>query len=139
MDHSLRLLGFTGLVALSACAPASGVAPSANVAPPAFRYNDLLRQAGVQGPLRFRVRLDSLGRPELTTLQIIASPNPGFLPAIRTALRDWRDSTMAGRLIEQTVLWVSMDTAATDSVARCRSSQSVWAVCARRLPLEIRH
>ena len=134
MDHSIRLLGSAGLLALSACALTGGVAPSASVAPPAFRYPDLLRQAGVQGPVRFRVRLDSVGTPELATLQIVASPNPGFAPAIRKALREWRDSSMAGRLIEHTVLFVSMDTAATDSIARCRSSENVWAVCARRAP-----
>jgi len=139
MHYSIRLLGSAWLVGLSACAPSRAVAPSASVAPPAFRYPDLLRQAGVSGPVSFRVRLDSMGRPELPSLQIVATPNPGFPPAVRSALRAWRDSTMAGRLIEHTVLFVSMDTAATDSIARCRSTQSVWAVCARRMPPTIRY
>src|SRR5256885_10025405 len=111
MHHSIRLLGSAGLVALSACAATGGVAPSTSMAPPAFRYPDLLRQAGVQGPVGFRVRLDSVGIPELTTLQIVASPNPGFPPAIRRALREWRGSRMARRLSEHNGLLVSIETA----------------------------
>ena len=126
MHHSLRLLSSAWLVALSACAP------SAAVTPPALRYPDLLRQAGVQGSVRFRVRLDSAGSPQLTTFQIVATPNPGFPPAVRNALKGWRDSNMAGRIVEQTVLFVLMDTAGTDSLARCRSRRRDWTVCARR-------
>ena len=126
MHHSLRLLSSAWLVALSACAP------SAALPPPALRYPDLLRQAGIQGPVRFRVRLDSAGSPQLTTFQIVATPNPGFPPAVRNALKGWRDSSMAGRIVEQTVLFVLMDTAGTDSIARCRGTRSDWTVCARR-------
>ena len=126
MHHSLRLFSSAWLVALGACAA------SAALPPPAVRYPDLLRQAGVQGPVRFRVRLDSAGSPQLTTFQIVATPNPGFPPAVRNALKGWRDSSMAGRIVEQTVLFVLMDTAGTDSVARCRSGRKDWTVCARR-------
>jgi len=126
MHHSIRLLASAALVALIACAKTS------TPAPPAFRYPDLMREAKIEGPVRFRVRLDSAGSPQLTTFQVIATPNPAFTPAVRNALEGWRDSTMAGRTVEHAVLFVLMDTAATDSIARCRSSASEWAVCARR-------
>ena len=58
MLHSLRLFSSAWVVALSACAP------SANVPPPAVRYPELLQQAGIQGPVRFRVQLDSAGSPQ---------------------------------------------------------------------------
>jgi len=32
-------------------------------------------------------------------------------------------------MLEQTVLFILMDTAATDSIARCRTSGGEWAVC----------
>ena len=127
MHHSFRLFSSAWLVALSACAPSAAAVP-----PPVVRYPDLLRQAGVQGSVRFRVRLDSAGSPQLTTFQIVATPNPGFPPAVRNALKGWRDSSMAGRIVEQTVLFVLMDTAGTDSIARCRGTRSDWTVCARR-------
>jgi len=125
MLDSLRLPTSAWVVALSACAP------SASVPPPAVRYPELLQQAGIQGPVRFRVQLDSAGSPQLTTFQIVATPNPGFPPAVRTALKGWRDSSSAGRIVEQTVLFILMDTAGTDSLARCRSSGRDWTVCAR--------
>ncbi len=126
MPHPIRLVGAAGLIALSACAADS-------VPPPAFHYPELLQTAGVQGPVRFRVRLDSAGDPQLTTFQILATPNPAFTVAVRNALKGWRDSGMAGRTVEHTVLFVMMDTAATDSIGRCRSSTSGWVVCARRV------
>jgi hypothetical protein len=36
-------------------------------------------------------------------------------------------------MFEHTVLFVMMDTAATDSVVHCRSSAGEWIVCARRV------
>ena len=122
-------LALVGLLGLAACAK-----PATRVAPPTIWYNDLLKQAGVQGPVRFRVRLDSVGSPQLSTFEILASPNPGFPPAIRRGLQGWRDPSLAGRIFEHTVLFIMIDTAATDSVARCRSSADVWIVCARRVP-----
>src|SRR3989475_5683397 len=89
-----------------------------------FPYTTLFRS-------RFRVRLDSAGSPQLTTFQIVATPNPGFAPAVRNALKGWRDSSMAGRIVEQTVLFVLMDTAGTDSVARCRGGGEEWGVFPR--------
>lgn len=118
-------VGFLGLIA---CAKAS------TVPPPAFRYNDVLKQANVQGPVRFRVLLDSLGNPELTTFEILTSAHPAFTGAVRNGLREWRDPSMAGRRLEQTVLFVLLDSAATDSIAHCQSSAREWLVCGRHYP-----
>ncbi len=126
MPHPIRLVAAAGLMVLSACAADS-------VPPPPFRYPELPQTASVQGPVRFRVWLDSAGDPQLTTFQILATPNPAFTVAVRNALKGWRDSGMAGRTIEHTVLFVMMDTAATDSITRCRSSTNDWVVCARRV------
>jgi len=128
MDRVIRL-ALVGLLGLIACAK-----PANRVPPPSFWYNDLLKQAGVQGPVRFRVRLDSVGSPQLTTLEILATPNPGFTGPLRNGLQAWRDPSGAGRMLEQTVLFIAMDSAATDSIARCRSSRGEWLVCARRMP-----
>src|SRR5690242_540822 len=117
MNHRLGWFGVACLVAIGACA-SSVAAP-----PPTLRYPELLQQAGIQGPVRFRVRLDSAGSPQLTTFEVVATPNPGFPPAVRSALTGWRDSSRAGRIVEQTVLFSLMDTAGTDSLARCRSSR----------------
>jgi len=123
--HVLIRIASVGLLALVACSKAHPVPP------PTFWYNDLMRQAGIQGPVRFRVRLDSVGSPELTTFQIVATPNTAFTIAVRNELGEWRDPTRAGRMLEQTVLFILMDTAATDSIARCRTSGGEWAVCGR--------
>jgi hypothetical protein len=122
------LIRFTsvGLLALVACSKANPAPP------PTFWYNDLMRQAGIQGAVRFRVRLDSAGSPQLTTFQIVTTPNPVFTLAVRNGLREWRDPSRAGRMLEQTVLFILMDTAAADSIARCRTSGGEWAVCGRR-------
>ena len=127
MDRAIRLLLTAFFLALSSCRTAH------RVTPPAFRYPELLRQAGVEGLVRFRVRLDSGGTPQVRTLEILATPHTGFTPAVRTALEGWRDSSMAGRIVEHTVLFVIIDTTGTDSVPRCRTGRDGWAVCARRV------
>src|SRR3989442_11228507 len=128
MHHSLRRFSSAWVVALSACAP------SAAVPRPAFRYPDLLWQAGIQGPVRFRVRLDSTGSPQLTTFQVVATPNPGFPPAVRNALKGWRDSSRAGRIVEQTVLFVIMDSAGNHFPSRCLRSRRESTGFAPRAP-----
>ena len=118
-----------GLLALTACGKADPVPP------PTIWYNDLLAQAGVQGPVRFRVWLDSMGSPQLTTFEILAAPNPGFAVGIRKALEQWRDPSLAGRKLEQTVLFVLLvDTTAADSIAHCKTTRGEWVVCRRRAP-----
>ena len=123
--HALIRLASVGLLALVACSKANPLPP------PTFGYNDLMRQAGIQGPVRFRVRLDSVGSPELTTLQIVATPNTAFTIAVRNGLREWHDPSRAGRMLEQRVLFILMDSAATDSIAHCRTTGGEWAVCRR--------
>jgi hypothetical protein len=103
------------------------------VPPPTIWYNDLLVQAGVQGPVRFQVRLDSMGSPQLPTFEILAAPNPGFAVGIRKGLEQWRDPSVAGRKLEQTVLFVLLaDTTAADSIAHCRARGGEWVVCRHR-------
>jgi hypothetical protein len=133
MHDSIRLLSNAGLVALSACATIP------DVAPPSFRYPPLLHSAGIEGPVRFRVRLDSVGSPQLQTFEIVATYNPGFNYAVRDGLKGWRDSSMAGRIVEHTVVFIVIDTAGTDSIARCWSSRSRWAVCERRVRPTVRY
>ena len=131
MHCSVSRLASAALIALSACA--TDTVPPPTMPPPTFRYPDLLRAAGVQGHVVFQVRLDSGGTPQLSTLQILESPNLGFPAAVRSALKEWRDPGMAGGVVERSVLFVIMDTAATDSIARCRAGASDWIVCARRV------
>ncbi len=122
-------LASLGLLALMACGKATPVPP------PTIWYNDLLVQAGVQGPVRFRVWLDSRGSPQLTTFEILATPNPGFAGGIRRALEQWRDPSLAGSKLEQTVQFVLLvDTTAADSIAHCKTTGSEWVVCRRRAP-----
>src|SRR5439155_22936297 len=112
--HALLEVDPVGLLSPVACSKANPEPPNT------FWYSDLMRQAGIQRPVCFRVRLDSVGSPELTTFQIAATPNTAFTIAVRNGLREWRDPSRAGRMLEQTVLFILMDTAATDSIARCR-------------------
>ena len=105
------------------------------VRPPTIWYNDLLVQAGVQGSVRFQVRLDSTGSPQLPTFAILAAPNPGFAVGIRQGLEHWRDPSTAGRTLEQTVRFVLLvDSNPPDSIARCKTTGSEWVVCRRRAP-----
>ena len=133
MLQALRPVAAAALIALSACA-ADTTVTATDGSPPEFLYPQLLRAAGVQGPVRFRVRLDSVGSPQLSTLEVVSTPNPGFPSAIRRGLQGWRDPALTGRTFEHTVRFVMMDVAATDSVALCRSSADEWLVCARRVP-----
>jgi|SRR5579859_302639 len=129
----MSLVASAVLVALTACAADSPVTTTDGPAP-AFPYPQLLHAAGVQGPVRFRVRLGGVGRPDLASLEIIASPNPGFAASIRHGLREWQVPALAGHVVERTVLFVLMDSAATDSIARCQSDTDEWLVCVRRVP-----
>src|SRR5215813_2287081 len=116
MRKSIRLLSVGALVTLITCSQSPGVAP------PIFQYPPVLHQTGIEGSVRFRVLLDSAGRPQTKTFEVVTTFNPGFNYAVRNALAGWRDSTLAGRLFEHTVMFVLMDSAGTDSIARCRSS-----------------
>lgn len=63
------------------------VADSANVAPP---YPDLLRQAGIGGPVRVAFTLDTSGRVEGAGLRVVRTANPGFDQAVKRAVVTWR-------------------------------------------------
>jgi hypothetical protein len=124
------LLALVSLPALAWGQDSTTRAKALNMPPPLIQYPPLLREAGIEGLVRFRVLLDSVGRPELNTFQVVATANPGFDFAILKALDGWRDSTMAGRLFEHTVLFILLD-GGGKSGARCRSDERRWVACAR--------
>jgi hypothetical protein len=126
-----RLLALLSVPALAWGQDSTPRAKALNAPPPVFQYPPLLHQAHIQGPVRFLVLLDSAGRPRMYTFQIVATYNNGFNEAVRRALSGWRDSTMAGRLFEHTVLFVLLNPAGTDSIPRCQSNEDSWATCAR--------
>ena len=133
MQRSIRLFGLAGLIAALKAGAQAGSAP-----PPVFHYPPLLLSAGIEGTVRFRVQIDSVGSPQLATFQIVSTPNAAFNYAVQTGLGAWRDSSIAGRLLEHAVRFVIMDTGATDSIARCRSMID-WTVCVRRVPPTVLH
>jgi protein TonB len=55
-------------------------------------YPPSLREAGVQGRVVVQFVVDTLGRAELTDLQVIESPHPLFVDAVRAALARYRFS-----------------------------------------------
>jgi protein TonB len=55
-------------------------------------YPASLREAGVQGRVVVQLVVDTLGRAELADLQVIESPHPLFVDAVRTALARYRFS-----------------------------------------------
>src|SRR5258705_7267194 len=63
------------------------VADAAN-APPG--YPPLLREAGLQGPVRVAFTVDTRGRVEPATIRIARSPNPGFDFPVKRAVATWR-------------------------------------------------
>lgn len=50
---------------------------------PALEYPPLLRQGGVQGRVMIQAIVDTLGRPEPTSLKILARPSTGFEQSAR--------------------------------------------------------
>ncbi len=45
---------------------------------PQLQYPKLLRQAGIQGRVMVRAIIDTTGRAERASVQVIESPHPGF-------------------------------------------------------------
>jgi len=72
------------------------VADSANSVP---GYPPLLRQAGIQGPVRVSFTVDTAGRVEPASVRIVRSPNPGFDFAVKRAVSTWRyvPASLCGR------------------------------------------
>jgi protein TonB len=68
-------------------------------------YPASLREAGVQGRVVVQFVVDTLGRAELAELQVIETPHPLFVDAIRSALARYRFSVgeAAGRKVRTRV------------------------------------
>ena len=111
-----------GLLACTRTNPAAILRP---------QYPELLRQAGIGGTVRFRIGLDSAGGPDLTTFQVLRSPNPAFSEAVSTALGSWRPRpSILGAAREDSVEFHIMQER-DDSVRVCRSTPRRMVVCAR--------
>ena len=68
-------------------------------------YPASLRQAGVQGRVVVQFVVDTLGRAELADLQVVATPHPLFVEAVRSALARYHFSVgeAAGRKVRTRV------------------------------------
>lgn len=68
-------------------------------------YPPSLREAGVQGRVVVQFVVDTLGRAELADLQVIETPHPLFVDAVRAALARYRFSAgeAAGRKVRTRV------------------------------------
>jgi TonB family protein len=65
------------------------------------QYPNLLRQAGIQGRVTVRAFIDSTGRADPASVQVIDSPHPGFDQAARTVVLQarFRDGRSRGRAV----------------------------------------
>jgi len=68
---------------------------------PPLRYPPLLRQAGIEGHMLVRAIIDTTGRAEPASVQVIDSPHPGFNEAARNALLQarFRGGRFRGRAV----------------------------------------
>ena len=68
---------------------------------PPLEYPQLLRQAGIQGRVLVRAVIDTTGRAEPASVQVIDSPHPGFNEAARNALLQarFRGGRFRGRAV----------------------------------------
>ena len=57
---------------------------------PLPRYPQLMRDSGVEGMARVRFVVDTLGRAELSTVQVVESTHPAFALAVQAALPHMR-------------------------------------------------
>jgi TonB family protein len=71
------------------------------VSAPPLQYPSLLRQAGIQGRVMVRAIIDSTGRAEPASVQVIESPHPGFDQAARNLVLQarFRPGRLRGRAI----------------------------------------
>jgi len=72
---------------------------------PLPRFPQLLRSAGVEGMARLSFVVDTLGRVELETVQVIESTRPAFAAAVQAALPRMRftPARVGGRAVRQMV------------------------------------
>ena len=68
---------------------------------PRLQYPALLRQAGIQGTVLVRAIIDTTGRAEPASVQVVKSPHPGFdQAAMNTVLRArFRHGVFRGRAV----------------------------------------
>ena len=68
---------------------------------PSLQYPALLRQAGIQGRVLMRAIIDTTGRAEPASVQVVESPHPGFNQAARNALLQarFRHGLFRGRAV----------------------------------------
>jgi len=68
---------------------------------PSLQYPALLRQAGIQGRVLMRAIIDTTGRAEPASVQVVESPHPGFNQAARNALKQarFRHGLFRGRAV----------------------------------------
>jgi TonB family protein len=71
------------------------------VSGPPLQYPNLLRQAGIQGRVIVRAIIDSSGRAEPASVQVIESPHPGFNQSARNAVLQarFRHGRFRGRAV----------------------------------------
>jgi protein TonB len=60
--------------------------PPLLLAGPPLQYPNLLRYAGIEGRVLVRAIIDSSGHAEPASVQVIASPHPGFNQAARNVV-----------------------------------------------------
>ena len=68
---------------------------------PPLEYPNLLRQAGIQGRVLVRAIIDTTGRAEPASVQVVESPHPGFDQAARNAVLQarFRGGRFRGRAV----------------------------------------
>ncbi|HEY6159113.1 MAG TPA: M56 family metallopeptidase [Gemmatimonadales bacterium] len=68
---------------------------------PPLQYPPLLRQAGIQGTVMVRAIIDTTGRAEPASVQVVESPHPGFNEAARNAVLQarFRHGRFRGRAV----------------------------------------
>lgn len=73
---------------------------------PAVEYPDSLRLAGVQGRVMIQFIIDTMGRAEPASIQVVQSPHPGFdAPALRVVTEaEFKPGRVAGRPVRVLVL-----------------------------------
>jgi len=93
------------------------------------RYPAVLREAGVNGRVAFRVRMDSAGHPVMSTFTVEQSTSDLLTVAVKQALGTAQASAL--RVVRDTVMFRVFRNA-TDSVEACTSNGGATAVCGRQ-------
>lgn len=121
-------MGLSLTVIAASCASRNGERLSAP-------YPELLRQAGIQGTVHFRVVLDSLGVPRASTFQVLSSPNPGFNWGVRQAVLGARKPARLGGQTWEDSVTFRLFRERADSARTCRARAGVHVVCGWQEPI----